>query len=408
MGLKIDSEKMQTSINKMQESLTGIDYILDKLKECNFPSDKTYKVKFITKKSAIILKLNILINLIKNTKTEIQSIKTAVENAEQKNISVASGFIVGSSVNGLTGNVNGNSNNVITPSANISEGLEEKDTPTKDAIDAEINNEEQNIELEENIPGTQVEAVIELIYGEDTDIPDDTRERIVEVIANINKAEILKGLDEDIANQIRAEIIRDYLEEKLELEGIKTEDLQEYIDSQPSIKIQFEIDEALANFDSLIESGVLTKDQIKSIIKENIEIHDDQEFNKLYIENGGTETEVSNIDSFYDPETQKVHIRDTVESETITVSIVTALDDVLFYNEETGEISYNQVNGLDQDSNINIENSDINSSVTNVEDIETNATIEMSGETINSTVTDDGDASTKADNNIHVSDDSEK
>ena len=409
MSVSIDSEEMQESIQKLKECLDGIDYALEKLDSCHFPSDQTYKSKFNDMKTSIKQNLTTLANAIENTKTDVEDIKEGFEEAERRNYDVAHQISTSVTVSPIVGSTYGNSTNTTVSSADTSTGIDSNGTQTntsdvgdldQDSIglddtgvetnpptDTEINDGEQNIDIEENVPKTQVEAVIELIYGEDTTIPDDTKERIAEAIAEINKTEILDGLDEDIANQIRSEIVQDYLDGELELEGIEAEDLQEYIDSQPSIKIQLEMNEALASFDSLIESGVLTKEQIKSVIEENIEIHDDQEFEKLYIENGGIETEVSNIESFYDPETQKVHIRNTVESQTITASIVTVLDDVLFYNEETGEVSYKNVDGLNQDANTNMGTDEVDSSSTNVENADTDVDANMGDNQTNSSST---------------------
>lgn len=400
MSVKFNSQDIQYSIDKCRECIVGLEGILEQLEDCHFLPDRQYADRYAERRDAIKEKIQTLMDDIEDTQKKVEEIKEDFEIAEQKNKNVAQSIEKPTAVIPRGGSTRGNSVNVVTPSADTSKQIDstgtQTDTPTnvgelkQDSVqlendtgiesdtpaDVEINDGEQNVELEEKVPDTQVEAVIALIYGQDTTIPDDTKERIVEAIADINKTEILDGLDEDIANQIRSEITKDYLDGKLELEGIEAEDLQEYINSQPSIKIQFEINEALASFDSLIESGVLTKDQIKAVIEENIEIHDEQEFEKLYIENIGTEAEATNIESFYDPETQKIHIRNTVESEVITVSIVTVLNDILFYNEETGEVSYNNVNGLNQDINVNIGDGQTNSTSTEVENIDSGVTIE--------------------------------
>ena len=217
-------------------------------------------------------------------------------------------------------------------------GLEGNETPTDTPTDVEIPDEDQDIGLEEIVPDTQVEAVIDLIYDENPNLTDEEKERIVEAIANINETEILEGLDEDVANRIRAEIVDDYLDGELELDSITTEQLQEYIESHPDIQIGFEINEAISNFESLIEAGVVTEEEIKAIIENNIVIHDENAFIEEYIEAGGTETDVSDIESFYDPETQTVHVRDTSDSVVITNSIITILGlDITMDGEITGD-----------------------------------------------------------------------
>ena len=230
------------------------------------------------------------------------------------------------------------SQNVKNPDKDPYVRLEGNETPTDTPIDVEISDEDQDIELEEIVPDTQVEAVIDLIYDEDPNLTDEEKERIVEAIANINDTKILEGLNEDIANRIRAEIVDDYLDGELELDGITADQLQEYIESHPDIQIGFEINEAISNFESLIEAGVVTEEEIKAIIENNIVIHDENAFIEEYIEAGGTETDVSDIESFYDPETQTVHVRDTSDSVVITNSIITILGlDITMDGEITGD-----------------------------------------------------------------------
>ena len=424
MGVKVNTDGLQNCSKKLEECVWGLEDTKNNLQKCKFPDDENYKASFERNLNTIKTYTQQTKEKIENYKKDVNNVIKDFNNAEAKNKQISS-EIIATTVTGLsTKYSNSGYSNTTTPSADILEGIDDEGIQTEkqdnvgaldqDSVglkddngvqtdnptDTEINKDEQDVGLEGNVPDTQVEAVIELIYGEDTTIPDDTKERIVEAISEINKTEILDGLDEDIANQIRAEIVKDYLDGELELEGIEAEDLQEYIESQPSIKIQFEMDEALARFDSLIESGVLTKNQIKTVIEENIEIHDDQEFEKLYIENGGIETEVSNIESFYDSETQKVHIRNTVESETITVAIVTVLGDVLFYNEETGEISYKNVEDLNQDVNANIGDSQVDSSTTDVENPETDVNANIGDNQVDSSATDVENPETDVNANI--------
>ena len=93
---------------------------------------------------------------------------------------------------------------------------------------------------------------------------------------------------------------------------------------------------------------------------------------EAYINAGGTETDVSEIESFYDPEDQKVHIRNTVDSETITFSIITILGDIAFYDEESGQVSYyTDIDGLDGNSNVNMsDNTNKTSSTNNVKELQ--------------------------------------
>ena len=255
-----------------------------------------------------------------------------------------------------------------------------QNTVPQPPTEVEIEESKQETE-QEKVPDTQVEEVIVLIFGKDIDIPDSVKEIVTKAILEINKTEILDGLDEKYANEIRSEIIEDYLEGKLELEGITSEQIQEYINSEPSIKILLETAKALKSFGTLIESGVITKEQIKTIIEENLVIQSDEEFERMYIENGGVEAETKNVKSFYNPETGKMYVRDTVDSKVITISIITIMGDIMIYDEETGEVLYNNTQGnLDKEPDVNIPDQNINTSTTPTEDLDEEPETNLSGE----------------------------
>ena len=217
---------------------------------------------------------------------------------------------------------------------------------------------------------------------------DEERERIIEAIENINTTGILEGIDEDIANRIRAEIVEDYLNGEIELDGITIEELQEYIENHPEIQVGFEINEAIQNFESLIEAGILTTEDIKVVIENNVEIHDSEEsFIEAYVEAGGLQEDISEIESFYDPETQTVHIRDTADSVIITNSIITILGEEIFIDEETGEVSYydpDHVEIGESDTTIEMPDGTVDESgnMTDVEIDEDNTTIEVPDGTV--------------------------
>ena len=263
-------------------------------------------------------------------------------------------------------------------------------TETEDTGKPDISNEEPTIDLEETemVPDAQIEEVIKILYDDEINITDEERERIIEAIENINTTGILEGIDEDIANRIRAEIVEDYLNGEIELDGITIEELQEYIENHPEIQVGFEINEAIQNFESLIEAGILTTEDIKVVIENNVEIHDSEEsFIEADVEAGGLQEDISEIESFYDPETQTVHIRDTADSVIITNSIITILGEEIFIDEETGEVSYydpDHVEIGESDTTIEMPDGTVDESgnMTDVEIDEDNTTIEVPDGTV--------------------------
>lgn len=367
MGVYIDTDNLQNCPKKLEECTWGLDDCKNDVNKCEFPSDEGREATFVAKKAAIIALIQSVSNLIKKDIKDVNAVITDFENAENKNNQIANNIISGgiAGANIVANAIASSSNNSSVPTQDANTNLEgnsvsstssDSDIPTQDAdikleddegIQTEtpnqtenIDNEEVDIDLEGNVPGTQVETVIELIYGENPTLTDDEKERIAEAILQINETEILEGLDEDIANSIRADIVEDYLNGELDLEGITADELQQYIESQPSINIKFELDEAINNFESLVESGELTEEQINSVIEENIQICTEEEFATAYEEFNNTQTDVSNVESFYDTENNKVYIRDTSDSTLITKVIISVLGTNILFDDETGQISY--------------------------------------------------------------------
>lgn len=305
--------------------------------------------------------------------------------AYNKNLAAISGGTTVSDTSGQDGG-NGYSEDVSVENGdNASLGGESQES---DSTDVDNIDKEENPNLNDEILEVQITEVIALIYGTEISISDEEKEIVIEAIRNINETELLEGIDIDIANRIIAKIIKDYLDEKLELEGITKEELQEYIESKPSIKVEFEIDKALKSFESLIESEVLTEEQIKTIIDEKINIYStDEEFMEAYINSGGTETDISNIESFFDTKTNEIHIRDTVDSKVIINSIICIIGEDLLLDEEIGQVfDPSNTEGentkvdveLNEDSKIDMSNeSSKDSSYQHVENIEEKGTIEM-------------------------------
>ena len=347
---KVDSDSLESVNNQLEICVRNLERVLEYISELvfNFDSDEINE-ELASKRASLDIKVQNAINWVKAEKNAIKGIVDAAKTAESNNSAVVNGImgsagvgLGGSSVSGSyrstgistsTGPSGLQNSNGMQSNATNTEGLDKdqdttlegNETPTDTPTDVEIPDEDQDIGLEGKVPDTQVEAVIALIYTEDPNLNDEEKERIVQAIANINETEILEGLDEDIANRIRAEIIKDYLDGELELTDITKEQLQEYIESHPNIQIGFEIQEAISNFESLIEGGIVTEEEIKAILENHIEIHDEEDFIEAYTQAGGEEANISEIDSFYDPETDKIHIRDTADSTVITNSIMTIL-----------------------------------------------------------------------------------
>lgn len=369
MGLSVNTTRLQDNvITKLEECQKRLEDAYDELNSIKIPNDLDafdglVAGNFSNSKTKMMDRISTHINTVKNDIINVQTMINDYNKIEQKNVQISTS-ITGGAVSNI-----------------------QNETDTKEIKDVEISDKNQNITMEEIVPDTQIEQVIDLIYDGNPNLTDEEKERIVKAITDINKTKILEGLDEDIANRIRAEIIKDYLDGELELEEITKEQLQEYIESHPDIQIGFEINEAIENFESLIEAGVITEEEIKAILENNVEIHHtEEEFVEAYIEAGGTETEVTEVESFYDPETQTVHTRDTVDSVVITNSIITILGEDLFIDEETGEVSTNNPNQVEiGESDVTIEMSndteDISANITDVEIDENNTTIEMPNNT---------------------------
>lgn len=348
---------------------------------CRIPSDKyngnASELKAL--KTSVIEELDALCKRLDNNAINIENQAQEFESTEQSNEgSVAS---LGAFIQSINPSFAGTSTS--TNQAQTGEGStikpDEEDIESKPPTDAEIEDPEQGENLGD-IPSTQVEAVIALIFGENITIPDSVKKIVTNAIAEINKTEILEGLDEEYSNKIRSEIIQDYLDGKLELEGITAENIQEYINSEPSIKILLETATALKSFDKLIADGVITEEQIKTSIEENLVIQSDEEFVKMYVENGGLESEAENVNSFYNPETGKMYVRNTVDSKVITSSIVTIMGDIMIYDEETGEVIYNNTQGnLDKDPEANISGPNTDTSTTPTDDLDKNPETNLSG-----------------------------
>lgn len=381
MGISVNTEGLYECMNEIARGNQELKSITKIMQDCIIPIDIYNSNIAILRsmKKDIINYLVLIENMLENNALYIEKKAKDFERAEQSN--EASATSLGATVQSIYASYAGTSTS--TNQAQTGEGStikpDEEDIESKPPTDAEIEDPEQGENLGD-IPSTQVEAVIALIFGENITIPDSVKKIVTNAIAEINKTEILEGLDEEYSNKIRSEIIQDYLDGKLELEGITAENIQEYINSEPSIKILLETATALKSFDKLIADGVITEEQIKTSIEENLVIQSDEEFVKMYVENGGLESEAENVNSFYNPETGKMYVRNTVDSKVITSSIVTIMGDIMIYDEETGEVIYNNTQGnLDKDPEANISGPNTDTSTTPTDDLDKNPETNLSG-----------------------------
>lgn len=327
-------------LNNCNNSLKKIEDILQDAKKIEVDDSQNININgdiAVTQDS-----IDSMMSKIRKIMAWIKNKAEAWENAERQNISAGSGISSGASVGAMGGSVSSVATNTSSSSATSPSNLESK-VQTQTPTDTEDLNKDINPKLDENVPDTQVEAIIELLYGENPTLTDDERQSIAEAIGQINKTGILEGLDEDTANKITSLIVKDALEGKLDLTNITAESLQEYIESQPSININLELNESIQNFDELIKEGQLTEEQVNSVINNQIQIYDtDASFIEAYKNAGGTSTDISKVEAFYDTTTQTIHMRNTVDSTVITNSIILALDEPLFFDEITGKVIYSQ------------------------------------------------------------------
>ncbi len=209
----------------------------------------------------------------------------------------------------------------------------QKIVPDEPITSADVIGDNINIKNEVENVNSETQTVIEMIYGKNAELTDEEKQTVVNAVENIDKTGMLNELDEETANQIKAQIIKDGMENKYDLNNITNKTLQEYIVNQPDLNIQFELKKAKDNFDTLINKGILTQEQVNSV-NGKVQIYDtDEDFMQVYKNAGGTETDISKIQVFYDSETQKIHIHNTADSKAITQAMIEAMGEKnLFYD----------------------------------------------------------------------------
>lgn len=363
--MEVHTDGLENCVLKLKETIWGLEDTIEYLNKCKIPADDEYKEQFERNLKTISI-------YSEQTKGKIEQYKTDLENRIEKfkkaeaRIQQISGQIDNEeNINTATGSVtsaqstrtnNFSEENVYTNDSKINAEEPSKiEDQNKDVIqpeDGKVNAEEpsnveniqedENIEVDVSVPEAQIEAVIDILYDEEVEPSNEEIQAIIEAIREINDTDILEGIDEDRANAIRAKIIQDALDGKIDLTEITPEELQSYIESQPSIKIEFEIDEAIDSFDNLIEEGIFTEEEINAIIENNIEFYDSEEaFIEAYNSIVGEQGDISQVEFFYDPTTGKIHALNTVDSVVITNAIITILgDDTIFFDETTGQVTH--------------------------------------------------------------------
>ena len=317
--------------------------------------------------------------------SNLSSAKDSVVTSENKNKGINPGIMPNTSLHSVNINSNATKEDDLQKDVNINMKDSEIDADTPN--DEEIDSKDDEINMSDKVPETQVVAVIEILYGKDAELTVEEKQRIVEAIGYINNTGLLDGLDEDICNMIRAQIVKDYIDGKLELEEIDREALESYINTQPAIKINLLLAESIKSLQSLIESGVITKKQVETIIKDNINIHNsDDEFMEAYLKAGGTETDISKVNYFYDKENKIIHMKNNVTSTEVTYAIVSEMDDMIIFDSKTGKpIYYKELEEINTDE-INMKNNEVDSTIENVNIEDKNMNINMGNNEVDSTI----------------------
>ena len=220
--------------------------------------------------------------------------------------------------------------------------LEEEKTKVDEINNIDnIEDSVDNIKESEDLKA-QVTAVIDILSDGETTFSEEEIETITKAIESINKTKIFDGLDSDICNGIIAQIIKDYKDGKIEdLDKLTKEDLENYIKSNPELSKNLQLAEVTKQLNELIEKGNITKEQIKSIMDNNINIYSsDEEFKNAYIKSGGTEANASEVRLFYDKENKIINIKGDATSSEIAFDIVSKIDDLIVEDPKTGKPTY--------------------------------------------------------------------
>lgn len=112
-----------------------------------------------------------------------------------------------------------------------------KDIIKNDNRNGNINiNKMSDIELNKYVSdfvtkrNTQINEAIKFIYGENNDlIFSSTREKIEDGIDIINSTKMLENIDENLGNIVRNKLIRDYIDNKIDLRNISSSNIEKYI-----------------------------------------------------------------------------------------------------------------------------------------------------------------------------------
>ena len=336
----IDSDRLKDCCFHLNASSKNMRDAFNELSNVNFPSNSKNYATYIDKKRVLLELFFSIQNSADSLKHEIEDKIEAFNGSEEKNREIADSIkntsenqnipqdvksensnstdvsSNSSSKSNSSSNNRSSTNRVRTAVPDNNNGLNDAQTPDFTAADVEVK-AATDTEAQMQSLNSQVNAVISFLFGNYSNLTDEEKQKITTGITIINNTGLLDGLDEDRTNIIRAQIIKDFLDGKLELdETLTKEKLQEYIDSQPNIKIKLEIAIAI-NY--LVKDCNLTKEEVEEFINTKIKIcESEEEFQEVYKKSGETE-DISKMDWL--SINGKIYIPNTANSATISAMI---------------------------------------------------------------------------------------
>ena len=202
--------------------------------------------------------------------------------------------------------------------------------------DAQLN--QHVLELLNN-RNSQVDDVAKYLFRDQSgNMSDQVKSKIANGIDAINRTGLLDNMDENKANMIRKQIVEDYFSNKIDLNNINEGKLKE------SVKIYGKMYEKTKvvkeSFSELINKGYIEENKLNELINEHIFIKDDDEFEIVYKQLGGSGSP-KNVWAFcYNGNV--VYLRKSNNITTITHELNHALGRMFFYDKYTGVLFYHR------------------------------------------------------------------
>ena len=365
MNVYVNTNRLKDCCFHLNASSKNMREAFNELSKVSFPSNSKNYTTYIDKKRVLLELFFSIQNSTDSVRHEIENKIQAFEKMEALNLSISNSInkitskvqealahstqgqnsnstdvSSSSSSKGLNDSNNSSSvNHVETSVSDNNNGLNDAQTPDSTAADVEVA-AATDTDAQMQAINSQVTAVISFLFGNYSNLTDEEKQKITTGITIINNTGLFDGLDEDRTNIIRAQIIKDFLDGKLELdETLTKEKLQEYIDSQPNIKIKLEMAIAINH---LVKDYNLTKEEVEEFINTKIKIcESEEEFQEAYKKSGETE-DISKIDCVTID--GKIYIPDTADSETISGIINLSIK---YYTPDNKNSSINNIKKID-------------------------------------------------------------